>query len=213
MLRGNPPRITPSRTLLEPRNPSVLEEQPQIRRANRFLRLEAEPLEHLERPLACGFEIVVGGVGLDFDVFADAVDGVAGDRVALEVAEFEALASLANGRGGIEPEVSKHRVERLSVLEARFYLLAGLGLVVHERAFVRHDGFGILFVDGALPTNPERLVGFGERPVWRVVVRVRLDDGPERSRLEFGQSITNPLEIGGDFHFDLVHARLEAERR
>ncbi len=89
--------------------------------------------------------------------------------------------------------------------------LAGLGLVVDERALVGDAG-----VRGPairpFRSNPQRLVGLGELAVRGVVIGVDLYDAPARLCPDGLEAVTDGREIGGDLHFDLVHARGDGRR-
>ncbi|SIR03903.1 hypothetical protein SAMN05421809_0169 [Natronorubrum daqingense] len=184
---------------------SRLEQQPQIRRSNLFVRIEFESLEHRVHRFAGRREVgFVLDFGLDFHVLADIDDRV---KRNCESLEFEPLAFLVNRRGGFEPEVRENRIERVVVPNARFELLATLGFVVEQGPLVGHSRLVCARFGVRLSTDSQRFVGFGEGPVWRVVVRISLDERPLPRRLECLESGPNGLEVGGNLHFDFVHTR------
>ncbi len=57
----------------------------------------------------------------------------------------------------------------------------------------------------ALLAEPERLVGFGELPVWGVVVGVDLADPPVGGGADAVERRPNGIVVGAEFEFDLVH--------
>ena len=169
--------------------------------------VEAQALEERQRAVASGLEFGLVGVGFDLDELSHAVDRVERDDVAVE---REAFSLLADRGDGVEPEVREDGVHPLVVRDAGFDLLARLRRLVDQRPLVRQPSrpsVGVRLGVGRLASDPQRLVRLRKRPVWRVVVGILLDDRPQGVGLEFGQSIADGLEIGGDFDFDLVHGR------
>ncbi len=101
-------------------------------------RVESEVPEYAICPLACRLDGVFGlDFRLDFDVLADALDGVERDRVAVVAVE---PAVLLDGGDGVESEIPKEHIRVIPVVDARLDLRSRLGFVVDERSLVGHPG-------------------------------------------------------------------------
>jgi len=148
------------------------EEQPEVGGSDLIARVEAEVAEEFERTLACAVD--VGRLGFDLDVLAEVGHGVESDRV---LPQAEAFAFFLDDGRRLEPERAQDLVHRFVLVDARLVFATRLGVGVDERSLVRDERF--VPVLSAYATDPERLVGLGERAVGSVVVRVALDHRAE----------------------------------
>lgn len=140
------------------------------------------------------------GLGFDLDELAEPVDGVERDGV---LAVVEPLSAFLDRCRRLEADRFYDARHRVSVVDARLKFLAGLRGVIDEWPFI--GDLRPLARVVRLPADAERFVRLGELSNRVVVVRIHLRYRPRRLRADRLESGPDPVVLGANLQFDLVH--------
>ena len=185
-----------------------IEQEPEIRRSDLFVGVEAEVTEAVDGSLADRVDRGFGRLALDFDELAEVGDGVERHGVVVEGVPFPLL---FDDRGGREPEGVQNVVEPVAVRDARLDLSAGFRRVLDQRTLVRDTGRRLRSTRFA--SDAKRLVGVGEIAVRGVVVGVDLRDAPDALGAEGVEALPDRVVARPNFQLDFVHIRRVAGGR